>query len=96
MKNIIKVSGALMVASLMTSASYATTVDGMYVDLGAGATLTQTQHSRSGGSSSQVGHSPGFNGFGAVGYGFGNGLRVEGEGIYLQNHVNRVSPQNAH
>lgn len=87
-------AGILMLSSFVTT-TYATTVKGTYVDIGAGATLTQTQHNRVSGSSSQVGHAPGFDGFGAVGYGLGNGLRVEVEGAYLQSHVNRVSPQNA-
>lgn len=98
MKGLIKFSGlaGLMAASLMTNSAYATTVKGVYVDLGAGATLTQTQHNSVSGSSAQVGHAPGFSGFAGVGYGFGNGLRVEAEGTYLQSHVNRISPQNAH
>ena len=78
------------------SGANASTITGPYVNIGAGADLTQTQHSRVAGSSSQVGHAPGFGGFGGVGYGLGNGLRFEVEGLYLQSHVNRVSPQNAH
>ena len=33
-----------------------------------------------------VNHGTGFTGFGAVGYGFGNGLRVEAEGLYNFSH----------
>lgn len=91
--------GAPLIAGLValsTGMANASTITGPYVDLGAGATLTQTQHSRSGGSSSQVGHAPGFSGFAGFGYGFGNGLRAEVEGTYLQSHINRVSPSNAH
>lgn len=78
------------------SVSHATTVNGVYVSAGGLADLTQTQHNRISGSSSQVGHAPGWGGNAAVGYGFGNGLRVEIEGLYMQTHVNRVSPLTAH
>lgn len=89
--------GALGLAlSLVSSVAHASVITGPYIDLGAGADLTQTQHARSFGSSSQVGHAPGFGGNLGFGYGFGNGLRVELEGLYLQSHVNRVSPDNAH
>lgn len=77
-------------------AAHATTVKGVYVSAGGFADLTQTQHSSIAGSSSQVGHAPGWGGDAAVGYGFGNGLRVEIEGLYMQSHINRVSPLNAH
>lgn len=86
----------LMGLALMASTAHASVITGPYISLGAGADLTQTQHARSLGNSSQVGHAPGFGGNLGFGYGFGNGLRVELEGLYLQSHVNRVSPENAH
>lgn len=94
--NIRKTLFAAVAALGLVGSANASTITGPYVDIGAGADLTQTQHSRVSGSSSQVGHAPGFGGFGAVGYGLGNGLRFEVEGLYLQSHVNRVSPENAH
>ena len=39
-------------------------------------------------SPSPINHGTGFTGFGAVGYGFGNGLRIEGEGVYNFSHDN--------
>lgn len=74
----------------------ATVITGPYVNLGGTADLTQTQHSTSFGRSSQVGHAPGWGGNAAFGWGLGNGFRLEGEGLYLQSHVNRVSPLDAH
>ena len=83
-------------AVLSVGIANASTVQGVYVNAGGFADLTQTQHSRSGNTSSQVGHAPGWGGDFSVGYGFGNGLRVEAEGLYMQTHINRVSPLNAH
>ena len=57
----------------------ATTISGLYVDGGAGYNLVQNQHLH-------AHSSTGFTGFGAVGYGFGNGLRVEAEGLYNFSH----------
>ena len=87
---------AVAAFGLTTGVASADTIKGVYVNAEAGAILSQTQHNSIAGSSSQVGHAPGFGGEAAVGYGFGNGIRVEVEGDYLQTHINRVSPQNAH
>ena len=87
---------AVAALGLSTGFAHADTIKGVYVNAEAGAVLSQTQHNSVAGSSSQVGHAPGFGGEAAVGYGFGNGLQVEIEGDYLQTHINRVSPQNAH
>lgn len=76
--------------------AHATVIKGVYVGAAGTVDLTQTQHNTSQGSSSQVGHAPGWGGNLSVGYGFGNGVRVEVEGLYLQSHINRVSPENAH
>ena len=40
-----------------------------------------------------INHGTGFTGFGAVGWGFGNGLRVEAEGLYNFSHDNYTSSQ---
>ncbi|MBQ5516261.1 MAG: hypothetical protein IIT88_04165, partial [Acetobacter sp.] len=42
-----------------------------------------------------VNHGTGFTGFGAVGWGFGNGLRVEAEGLYNFSHDNYTDYANA-
>ena len=88
---------AIASVGLMVGSANATVTKGVYVNVGGTADLTQTQHATASGySSSQVGHAQGFGGNAAVGYGFGNGLRVEVEGLYLQSHVNRISPEIAH
>lgn len=87
---------AAFATTFLATAAHATTTNGVYVSAGGLADLTQTQHNRISGSSSQVGHAPGWGGDAAIGYGFGNGFRAEIEGLYLQTHVNRVSPLNAH
>ena len=84
---------ALASLSLATGVASASTITGPYVDLGAGATLTQTQHLNSLTHSAHVGHAPGYSGYGAFGYGLGDGFRVELEGLYAQSRVNRVSPK---
>ncbi|PYD70683.1 outer membrane protein, partial [Novacetimonas hansenii] len=83
---------ALLATTLMAAApaaSMATTITGPYVDIGGGYNLTQTQHGHfadtDGGTEpgrEKVGHRHGWTGFGAVGWGFGNGLRAEVEGDY--------------
>ncbi|MBO6036000.1 MAG: hypothetical protein J6P38_02800, partial [Acetobacter sp.] len=72
----------------------ATTISGLYVDGGAGYNLVQDQHVHANSPYANspavqkfsVNHGTGFTGFGAVGWGFGNGLRVEAEGLYNFSH----------
>ncbi|MBO6085225.1 MAG: hypothetical protein J6P19_02370, partial [Acetobacter sp.] len=78
----------------------ATTISGLYVDGGAGYNLVQDQHVHANvtpdGDAVQkfsVNHGTGFTGFGAVGWGFGNGLRVEAEGLYNFSHDNYTDNQ---
>ncbi|MBO6085769.1 MAG: hypothetical protein J6P19_05180, partial [Acetobacter sp.] len=81
----------------------ATTISGLYVDGGAGYNLVQDQHVHANSPPMSVSgiplpgyalpkfsvnHGTGFTGFGAVGWGFGNGLRVEAEGLYNFSHDN--------
>ena len=89
--------------SFIPSLASATTISGLYVDGGAGYNLVQDQHVHANSPPMSVGgiplpgyalpkfsvnHGTGFTGFGAVGWGFGNGLRVEAEGLYNFSHDN--------
>ena len=83
-------TSALTFAPTLASA---TTISGLYVDGGAGYNLVQDQHVHANGTPNgdalpkfSVNHGTGFTGFGAVGWGFGNGLRVEAEGLYNFSH----------
>ncbi|PYD76517.1 OmpA family protein [Novacetimonas pomaceti] len=96
---------ALLATTLMAAApaaSMATTITGPYVGIGGGYDLTQVQHGhgvdRDGPASHQetesgtrdrLHHHNGWTGFGAVGWGFGNGLRVEVEGDYNWSQIDR-------
>ncbi|MBS1052205.1 OmpA family protein [Gluconobacter kondonii] len=94
---------ALLAMTSMVAApslAMASTITGPYVDLGGGYNLVQNQHghfspttqadgtSSNAGSKSQYRHHDGFTGFGAFGWGFGNGLRVEVEGLYNYSQLN--------
>ncbi len=92
---------ALLATTLMAAApvaANATIITGPYVDLGGGYNLVQTQHAHftgdgynsptNGLSSSQYRHKDGFTGFGSFGWGLGNGLRVEVEGVYNYSQIN--------
>lgn len=84
-------------------AAHANTITGPYVSGAAGYDITQTQHGHfapgsfadglgnSGGGSAQFRHQNGYTGFGAFGWGFGNGLRAEIEGDYFYSQINHVS-----
>ena len=85
-------TSALTFAPVVASA---TTISGLYVDGGAGYNLVQDQHVHANSPANgdalpkfSVNHGTGFTGFGAVGWGFGNGLRVEAEGLYNFSHDN--------
>ncbi|MBR0558782.1 OmpA family protein [Neokomagataea anthophila] len=94
---------ALLAMTSMVAApslAMASTITGPYVDLGGGYNLVQTQHgsfspttqadgsSYNGSTNSAFRHKDGFTGFGSVGYGFGNGLRAEIEGVYNYSQLN--------
>ncbi len=90
-------TSALTFAPVVASA---TTISGLYVDGGAGYNLVQDQHVHANTpangdavSKFTVHHGTGFTGFGAVGWGFGNGLRVEAEGLYNFSHDNYTSEE---
>jgi len=81
---------ALLAATIMALplAAQAQPVQGLYVGAGVGANFMQSESlSLSGavGGSGQVSLHPGFAGVLSVGWGFGNGLRVEVEGNYMGN-----------
>ena len=77
----------------------ATTISGLYVDGGSGYNEVQDQHVHANSPYANspavqkfsVNHGTGFAGFGAVGWGFGNGLRVEAEGLYNFSHNSYTS-----
>lgn len=94
---------ALLAMTSMVAApslAMASTITGPYVDLGGGYNLVQTQHGTfapttqadgsgyNGSTNSSFRHKDGFTGFGSVGYGFGNGLRAEIEGVYNYSQIN--------
>lgn len=97
MKTINKIAFASLAFSLMAGSASADTLKGLYINAEGGSVLTQTQHNSVAGSSSQVGHTPGYSGNLGVGYSFEDvpGLRVQIDGDYFQSHVNRVSPNHA-
>ncbi|CAK7192768.1 Outer membrane protein [Commensalibacter sp. Nvir] len=82
------------------AAAMASTITGPYVSLGGGYNLVQTQHAtfapstRANGLSSDAGsrsryrHGTGFTTLGSFGWGMGNGLRVEVEGVYNYSNIN--------
>jgi len=92
-----------LVAVAPVAASHASTITGPYVDLGGGYNLEQTTHAHfaptsqagglnggrsTAGNRSSFRHGDGFTGRGAVGWGFGNGLRAEVEGVYNYSEIN--------
>ena len=88
------------VLSFAPAIASATTISGLYVDGGAGYNEVQDQHVHANSpangdavSKFTVHHGTGFTGFGAVGWGFGNGLRVEAEGLYNFSHDDYTSSQ---
>ena len=71
-------------------------VSGTYVSLGAGADFQQNEilgAIPTAGEPQRSAHfdDPGFSGEASLGYGFGNGLRVELEGNYLNDHIRKIS-----
>jgi outer membrane protein OmpA-like peptidoglycan-associated protein len=84
----------LSAASLPRAAS-AQPVSGPYISLGGGINYLQDERVRAGSNpatGSKLNWDVGPAGLGAVGYGFGNGFRVELEGNWRQNNINSFSP----
>lgn len=86
---------AVLLAATVIPAS-ATEIKGYYVNLGAGGMIARGQDAESHGSDMSVKHNTGFTGYGAFGYGYGNGLRVEVEGAYLQSSISSIGGNKAH
>lgn len=85
-------TGAAVAALLIGAApAHAQYVDGLYFGGAAGLNIMQdldvTFSQAAGGGSGQVSLNNGFVGLGAIGWGFGNGIRAEIEGNYRQNEV---------
>jgi len=90
----------LLTAALMAAplAAQAQPISGVYVGVGAGVNFLQDERLRSatiGGSNVDLGKTrlqfdPGYRLLASVGYGLGNGLRVEVEGDYFRNSLSRV------
>ncbi len=85
----------LVAASVLAlpAAALAQPVDGMYVGAGAGYNFLQNQKIKNNGGGT-LGNDGGLVGVGSVGYGFGNGLRVELQGDYYNTDQNH-GPQHA-
>ena len=87
---------AASAAVMLPSLAMAQPINGLYVGAGALYNYKQTEHSRSSPGAGLAGgkldyDEGGFGGVGSVGYGFGNGLRVELEGDYRQNGLREFS-----
>ena len=98
-----KLRSALLAATVLAApvAAKAEAVSGVYIGAGAGINIMQNQYIKSvafpqlgiGANTSQrarVEMNPGFAGMASVGYGLGNGLRLELEGDYRQNKFTKA------
>jgi len=85
---------ACVIPALIPALAIAQPVTGPYVNLGAGVDFLQDQSVQPDGTSGLLRRSftfaPGFAATAGVGYGFGNGLRVELEGDFASNQVHGV------
>ena len=95
----------LLTATLLTApllgaspAAWAQPIDGVYIGVGVGANFMQDERARFAGvagsgaglADTRLRFDPGFRTLASVGYGFGNGLRLEIEGDYFRNSLSRV------
>jgi len=84
-------------------AAKAQPISDVYIGVGAGVNFLQDERLRSatiGGSNFDLGKTllrfdPGYRALASVGYGFGNGLRVEIEGDYFHNGLSRIGRRNS-
>ncbi|MBR0660756.1 outer membrane protein, partial [Neoroseomonas oryzicola] len=88
---------ALLAATLLSmpiaanAQSWDPRVQGIYVGAGLGTNYLQTQSDTVAGRSTDISYEWGWAGVLSVGYGFGNGLRLELEGSWRQNDVDTIS-----
>jgi len=95
----------LLMATMMATplAAQAQAISGVYIGVGAGVNFLQDERLRSaniGGSSIDLGKAPlqfdpGYRGLVSIGYGLGNGLRVEIEGDYFHNSLSGGGGRNS-
>jgi outer membrane protein OmpA-like peptidoglycan-associated protein len=95
-------AGLLAVPFALPLAAHAQPVQGLYIGAGAGYNLPMSPKAAGYGGGFSHGSAPaggdlrlnqngGFAGEASVGYGFGNGIRLEVEGDFLQNNLNHVT-----
>jgi OOP family OmpA-OmpF porin len=91
-----KIRNALLAATILSLpvVAHADPITGVYVGAGAGYNLMQDETLK-GASPSNVVTQGGFVGAGSLGYGLGNGLRVELEGSYRDNKLSKVGSTGA-
>jgi opacity protein-like surface antigen len=87
---------ALLAATILAlpAAAIAQPITGLYVGAGAGYNILQNEHIRPDGLDSrhtQLQFGDGGAAVGSIGYGLGNGLRVEIEGDYRNNYIDKLS-----
>ena len=83
--------------------AHAQPISGLYVGVGAGVNFLQDERARFAGvagsnfgaNETRLRFDPGFRGMASVGYGLGNGLRVEIEGDYFRNTLSRARQTNS-
>ena len=89
------ITAATVLAALGGPAAVAQPVDGLYIGLGAGGNILQQERTRASPglqlAPKRIDTNPGGVGVGSIGYGFGNGFRVEIEGNVRHNSVRQIS-----
>lgn len=97
-KNVFIGLGVASMLAASVAPANATEIKGYYVNLGVGGMIPRGQDATSQGHNMSVKHDTGFTGYGAFGYGYGNGLRVEVEGVYLQSGISSIggNPASGH
>jgi OmpA-OmpF porin, OOP family len=84
-------AAALAATGAIDARAQSQPTNGLYIGGAAGANLEENNRFRNGGGNSTDSYSPGYVGTLDLGYGFGNGFRVEVEPGYRNNSVDRVN-----